>query len=413
MVQFQNGHHGGGDDVIKTDLPLVRLTVLGAAAFFSVVTEVLPAGVLPAMAADFAVTESRVGLLTAVYAGVIVVTVLPLMWATARWSRRSVFLLAIALIAASNVALALSPAFSVALAVRCVGGAGHGMLWALVAPYIGRLVSADRTGAAMAVVLGMASSAIVIGVPAGTLLGEALGWRWAFAAVGALLLAVALATALALPARMSEEKAPSMSIGGALRRPGVLALNIAFPAIFVAHFGLLTYIRPLLDAGGVGPETLSLLLSIMGVAQIAGVWAASRTSAAGLRNALPAGLAVLTLAQLGMAVVGFPLVVVLVVMVLWGAAFNGTLVYFQAASLRVAGPDADAVSTLLAMTIQGGIAVGAVYGGAALELAGIRGVPIAAGLSLLVTLGWLARAYGAAVQPAPAVSDREAALAAS
>src|SRR4051794_19600296 len=190
---------GGESPARPAGLPLLPLLVLAAVRFVSVPTELLPARLLPGSAAEFRVGESTAGFLTAGYAGIIVVSVIPLVALTARLPRRPLLLAGLVAFVASNILLALSPNFEVAVGARMVGGAAHGLVWALMAPYVARIVAPERVGRAMAIVFAGNSIGAAAGAPVATALGGALGWRAGFLALALPLAVLAVLVLLVVP----------------------------------------------------------------------------------------------------------------------------------------------------------------------------------------------------------------------
>jgi predicted MFS family arabinose efflux permease len=384
-----------------TRLPWGPLLLLAAVGFVSVVTELLPAGLLPQIGAAFGVGESRTGLMMAGYAAVIVVTVVPVMAATARLPRRAVLLTALTAFAASNVLVALSPAFPVALGARLVGGTAHGMAWSLLAPYVARLVPEHRVGRAMAVVLGGPSVAAAAGAPLATVLGSAVGWRVSFAVLAAVILALAAAVRVVVPLVPDADGSQSSSFLAAARCPGVPLIAVAWPLLAAAHFTLLTYIAPVLSDAGQPPFATSLSLSALGVAGLGGIWLAGRTVDTWPRRALLGTIAAWVLSVGALSALAGSLVAALLLVAVWGAAVTAGTIYNQVALLRAAGPLRDPATTLIVLTTQVGVGVGSVYGGLALDAVGSSLVPLAAAVPAALALAIVLRARRTSYPPGP------------
>lgn len=126
-----------------------------------------------------------------------------------RLDRRLVLCVLIALMVAANLAAALAPGFAVVLAARLLVGVSVGGFWAIAGGLAVRLVPERHVGRATALVFGGVPTASVLGVPAGTLLGEVIGWRAAFAAVGGLGLVTLTALLLLLPRCRRPGTSPS------------------------------------------------------------------------------------------------------------------------------------------------------------------------------------------------------------
>ena len=386
-------------------MPLLPLLVLAAVGFVSVTTELLPAGLLPEIGAAFGMSESATGLLTAGYAAVIVVSVIPIMTLTARLPRRRLLLIGLAAFGAGNLLLAASTTFAVAVAARLVAGVAHGMVWALMAPYVARIVPEGKVGRGMAIVFAGNSIGAAAGAPVGTALGEALGWRAAFVALAITVAGLGLLVAAVVPRAPGVDRSQSRSVITAVRRPGVAAITVASPLLLLAHFAMLTYIAPFLEHARLPESATSFSLSLIGVAGLIGIWLAGVTVDSIPRRSLVWATALLVLAFAALRLSGSSLIVTLALVALWGASFAATAVYNQAALLNAAGPLKDAATSLIVVATQLGIALGAVYGGLALDTRGVSTIPLAAAVPAAVALAIIVLFRRTAYPPGPAERD--------
>jgi predicted MFS family arabinose efflux permease len=393
---------GGGPG---SDLPLLPLLVLAAVGFVSVTTELLPAGLLPEIGAAFGVSESATGLLTAGYAAIIVVSVIPIMTLTARLPRRMLMLAGLAAFVTGNLLLAASPTFAVAVVARLVAGVAHGTVWALMAPYVARIVPDGKAGRGMAIVFAGNSVGAAAGAPLGTVLGEGLGWRAAFVALAITVAGLTLLVAVLVPRAPGVDRSASRSVITAVRRPGVAAITVASPLLLLAHFAMLTYIAPFLEHVRLPDAATSFGLSLLGVAGLAGIWLAGVTVDSIPRRSLVRATVALVLAFVALGVSGSGVIVTLALVAIWGAAFSATAVYNQAALLSAAGPLKDAATSLIVVATQLGIALGAVYGGLALDVTGVRAVPFAAAVPAAVALVIVVLVRRTAYPPGPGERD--------
>jgi len=361
--------------------------VLAAAGFTAVTTELLPSGLLPQISRDLGVDESAVGSLTAVYAAIIVFTALPLSrFLAGRVPRKTLLIVTVLAFALSNILLALSPELGWAIGARLLGGIAHGMLWSSMAPYVARIVPAHSVGKSMAVVFSGNSIALAVGAPIGTLMGSLMTWRASFlvlAGVGVLLAVLAF---WLLPGAHDNASQKAPSLRAAMKLPGVIAVAIAWPLLLLAHFTLFTYVAPFLLASGLPESATSISLSVVGIASLVGIWIAGMTADSRPRASVIAAVGLLTLAFALLPALGGTWVGAFGLMTLWGIAFGAVGIYNQAAILRAGGEHKDAANGLTVVTIQLGIAVGAVYGAFALTTVGAQLVPLAAAVPTAIAL---------------------------
>lgn len=371
-----------------TRTPWLTLVVLAFAVFATVTVEMIPAGLLPAISAEFDVSAAQVGLLVSLWSATIIVTSLPVVRLAARIDRRTVIVAALAVMAIANVATALAPTFEVALGVRIVAAVAHGAFWSIVMVYATSLVDPRVSGRTVAVVSAGASGATVAGIPLGTLVGQVADWRLVFGALAVVLAAVAVVIQRRLPRRPGARPAPR----GERRRDRslrpVLAAAIACLLTAAASFTLFTYIAPYLtDVAGLPASSISPLLFGFGAAGIAGLVIAALTAdrwpvaSLVLMSALFA-LALTTLgvaAQSAAAVVGGILA--------WGLAIGALPAMLQSRLLGVASSELRGLaSALMVVFFNAGIAVGATLGGVLEEGVDLVAAALAAaGLAALAT----------------------------
>jgi DHA1 family inner membrane transport protein len=261
------------------------------------------------------------------------------------------------------------------LTTRFAAGALHGLFIGVAFAVAGALVPPERTGRAIGIVLGGISVSTALGVPLGTLVGQAMGWRAGFAGVALLGLGALLALLRVVPAvAVSGGGRASVQARHAFA-PRVLAVLGTGLLILGGQYSVLTYITPFLqERTGVSSAAVSAFLLAYGVATAVGVfaggWAADRSAT----RALVLGNAALVVA-LGL----LHLVAAIPVLVVWGVVGMGLVPSLQYRVLELAGPGRDLAATLPASALNAGIALGALAGGWTLDAFGAGG-PLITGL---------------------------------
>lgn len=161
-------------------LPVVGLLTLAAAGFLTILTEALPAGLLPGISADLGISESMAGQLITAYAAGSLAAAIPLTAATRSWRRRPLLLTAIGGFLFANAVTALSHSYVLTLGARFVAGVFAGLVWALLAGYASRMAPERLKGRAIALAMVGTPLALSIGIPAGTMVSGLIGWRAVF-----------------------------------------------------------------------------------------------------------------------------------------------------------------------------------------------------------------------------------------
>lgn len=355
-------------------LPWSGLLALSTAAFTAVLTELLPAGLLPRMAPALGVSEARVGFLVTGYALASFVAAIPLTALLRGLPRRTVLVGALLGFAVSNVVVALSSSYALTFGARLVAGGMGGTLWAMLAGYAARMVPAERRGRAIAIVLAGITLALSLGVPAGTALAGVVGWRAAFGVLAGLAVLLVGWVRWRVPAFPGEAPQARVPLARVAALPGIPAVLSVTLFLLVGHQVMYTYVAPFAAHAGFGRTGLVLL--VFGAATVVGIWITGvlvdRHPRSTLLGAL--GLCAAVMLALGLAA-GVP-GVLLVSVGLWGLAFGGAPTLIQTALVDASGPErADAATSLQTTVYNAGIAAGSLTGGVVLEAAGAGALP--------------------------------------
>lgn len=371
--------------------PFFRLLVITGAIFVVVTSEFLPTGLLPEMAAELGVSQSRVGLLVTIFAVTVVVTAVPLTVLTARFPRKPLMIVVLAIFSAGMLLAALAPNYEVVVLARVLTGAGHGLFWSVTAPYASRMVPREQLARAVSVTGAGGTAAFIFGVPLGTALGHALGWRLAFAVVGLIVLVFLALVVIFLPPVQHLVPLATGEILVPARKdrtiPAVMIVCLTVAVLITGQNTFSTYVVPwLIEVGTVPPDSVSVVLLINGAAGAVGLVAAGVVGDRWPRAALNVMLAGVVLSVAGLAVFGPGSIPAVVAGgILWGAFFGGLPSLIQtrllhSASLRLR----DTASAWLTLSFNLAIGGGALLGGVVLDVSGITVLPwvLVAGVAL-------------------------------
>jgi len=352
------------------------LVLLAGCVFFAICTEMLPVGLLPEIGSGLGVSPSAAGVLVSIYAVLVAVMSVPIAAVAERWPRRTVLGALLGAYTLSNVVFAVAPDYAVAVVARTIGGLAHAGFFAVSVAAAVSLVDARHSGRAIAVVMIGNALALVFGVPVGTILGTALGWRWAFVVVAAALGALAVAVVRVLPVQAPTRSTSRTPVLTGIRRPAVLLMSTVITLLALGHFTLYTYVSPLLLHDGVARADIGAVLFGYGCGGIVGLAIAGAIVARRPDEALAADIVLMGVSLVLVAVVASTIGVIAVVAV-WGIAFGAFPTLTQTVMLRSAGDATDAATSLVNATTNIGIAGGALLGS---RLLGVVAVP---------DLGWV------------------------
>lgn len=272
-------------------LPLIALAV---SAFAIGTTEFVVMGLLPQMARDLDVSIPSAGMLVSGYALGVVFGGPLLAMATARLPRKTVLLVLMGVFVLGNVLCALAPDYATLMAARVIAALVHGSFFGAGAVVAGHIAPPGKRAQAIALMFTGLTVANILGVPAGTWLGQALGWRATFWAVVALGVAALIAIARHVP--VLHDLAPPR-LGRelrVLREPQVLlALGMTVFG-FGGVFTVFTYIVPILtDEAGVASHSVGAVLVLFGLGATLGTLLGGRLADWKLMRALTIALSAL------------------------------------------------------------------------------------------------------------------------
>ncbi|MFG3491724.1 MFS transporter [Streptomyces sp. NPDC047972] len=251
-------------------MPLALLA-LAVGAFGIGTTEFVIMGLLPDIAADYGVSIPAAGLLVTGYALGVVVGAPLLTVFGAKVSRKRMLMLLMGLFVLGNLLSALAPNLGVMLTGRVVASLAHGSFFGIGSVVAAELVAPEKKAGAIATMFTGLTVANIVGVPLGTFIGQALGWRTTFAIVAALGLVGLLGIAKLVPATPRPEGTRLRGELKAFRNPQVLLAMAMTVLGFGGVFAAITYIAPMMtEVAGYSEGAVTWLLVLFGVGMFLG-----------------------------------------------------------------------------------------------------------------------------------------------
>ncbi len=371
---------------------VAALGALWLGTFCVSTTENLPAGLLPQISAGLGVSLFAVGQLVTGYAVTVAVLAVPLTYATRRIPRRPLLIGLMALFVLASLGSALAPDYGLLLASRVAAAVVHAVWWAVVAVAATGLFKAAARGRVMAVVNGATAVATVLGVPAGTWLGQLAGWRAPFAGLCVTGLA-ALAANIAFLPSAAAAIAPATGPGAEGTQPDARRYAVLLVTIVLVMTGLsmaFTYTVPFLTGvSGFSERAISPLLLLRGAAGVASMAVAgSLADRSSMAVATILSVAALSVAFVGLFAAGTDPVAAAVFVALSGAGLFTMLTTLTTEVLTVAPVNRYLASAGASAVFNAGATFGALGGGLILPAFGVRSTALVAGLlaALAVTL---------------------------
>lgn len=384
-------------------LPLLALAI---AAFGIGTTEFIIMGLLPDVARDLAVTVPQAGLLVSGYAYGVAFGAPLVAIATARLPRKTALVSLMAIFILGNIGCAFAPTYGLLMVARVVTSFAHGAFFGIGSVVARDLVPPQRKAQAVAIMFAGLTLANVLGVPFGTAIGQAMGWRFPFLIVTGIGLLAAAAIAAFVPGGMAGSSNRIAAEFGTLRHPRVVLPMAISVLSSISLFSVFTYIAPLLESvSGLTAHQVTIALLLFGVGITIGNLVGGRLADWRLLTTVIGAFAGVVLVLALFTVTSHAALPAMITLTLWGAVAFALTSPLQIWVVEAASDAPNLAATLNQGAFNFGNATGAWAGGVALG-AGVGyaqlpwlGAAVAV-VALAVTL--VARDGAAALQARPA-----------
>ncbi|TDW64567.1 putative MFS family arabinose efflux permease [Novosphingobium sp. PhB55] len=368
-------------------LPLAGLLALGMAAFVTLLTEIMPAGLLSAISTGMSISESVAGQFITAFAVGALISAIPVTAMTRSLRRKPLLLFLLGGFAAVNLITALSGNIYLTLAARFVAGLFGGAVWSMLAGYAVRMAPPGMGGRAIAISGAGATAALVVGVPLGSALGHVLGWQGAFGMVSGLAFVLMIWVQRIIPDFPGEQGGEREKLLTVLLRPGVAATTAVILTYIIGHNIIYIFVEPFLRAIGQA-RSLDLILLLFGIGSIGGLALVGALVDRHLTVMGPVQLGFF-MAALAMWMFGATATLpIYLSAVIWGISFGGFGAVTQTAIARLAPDSMDVAQSMCTTAWNSAVALGGVAGGFLLDRSGAGSFPIVSagilGVSLII-----------------------------
>jgi len=363
-------------------------------------TEFAAMGLLPFIASSLGVSIPQAGHIISAYALGVVIGAPLLTVLAARWDRKALLIALMAFYAASNVLSAFAPSLGWLIVGRFLAGLPHGAFFGVGAVMGAHAAGADKRGRAVSVMMAGLTVANIVGVPAITWAGQALGWRLSYVGVGLIGLAATWAIAKWTPRLPVGGGASVLGEVAAMRNGPLWVVFISGAVGFGGMFAVYSYVSPLLTgAAGLPLGVVPIVLSLFGAGMTAGALAGGRVSDRSVVGAVLLGFALTALVLLWLGLASRTAWAAVSGIFALGFATQILSVSFQSRLMDLS-PSAPSLGASLchsglnignaAGAWLGGLALAAGYGYLAPAWVGL-GMTLAGGLLFLATIKFMPR----------------------
>jgi len=362
---------------------------LALGAFIFNTSEFVPVGLLGSIGHSFAMRPEQVGLVLTLYAWLVALASLPLMLATRAWERRRLLLWVFALFVACQALTGLAGNFTVLVLARLGVALAHAVFWSITASLVVRVAPEGKKAQALGLLATGTTLAMVLGVPLGRIVGDALGWRNSFWLIGVVAVLVALVLARSLPRLPSENAGSLSSVPVLLRRPALMAVFGLQILVVTGQFIMYSYIEPWVQVqAGHSPQVTTAVLLLFGACGMLGSLLFSRWGLKLPLRFLAIALATLALCLGLLPVAGQAPWSLYALTVVWGAAVMAVVLPMQAQVLHLSRDATDVGMAIFSGVFNLAIGAGALLGSQIGQHAGLGYLSSSAAVLAALGLAW-------------------------
>ncbi|MGV9929523.1 MFS transporter [Streptomyces olivaceoviridis] len=383
---------GGADSADRSPVIGWLAVVAVMLGIFSIVTtEILPIGLLTKVGASFTISDGMAGLMMTMPGFLAAIAAPVVTVATARIDRRLMLCAFMVLLAAANFLAAAAPDYWLVLVSRVIVGIVIGGFWSIGASLADRLVPAESVGRATAVIFSAVPLGSVLGVPAGTLIGDLAGWRTAFIAMGGFTVGVLIMLVLVTPPLPPQQTTRLDVLRGMFNSVATRFALVLTVLVVLAHFGTYTYVTSFLEqVTDVGSGLITVFLLIYGAAGVLGNFLGGSLVARHPRATFGTAAGLIAGATSLLPVLGHGKVGAIALLIVWGVAYGAVPVCSQTWFTKASPDTPEAASVMFTASFQATISLGALTGGVVVDASSPSTVMTLGGMTaaLMVIAVW-------------------------